>query len=170
MKNPLRTVCYASEEVLKNKNYLKSFTIISLVVVSVYILLPVFTIPGNNLLFQLGVFTVKDYFLIVSLSLLVGLMITMQVYSYKKTKSLQAGKSVLGGSSGIVAGLFGTASCSSCLTSLFGFLGASNVLFLAKHQWYVVGVSGLFVLVSLYITSKNIVGECKSCESNERCQ
>jgi len=163
MKNPLKLVYNASEEVLKNQNYLKFFTVISLVVASVYILLPVFTIPGNNLLFQLEIFTLKDYFLIISLSLLVGLMITMQVYSYKKTKRLQAGKSVLGSSSGIMAGLFGTASCSSCLTSLFGFLGASNVLFLAEHQVYVVTASMTLILAFLYFTARkiNCNGMCK---------
>lgn len=153
----------ASKEVLQNKKYFGLFLLLSVLMIAIYILIPVFAISGNDLLFQLSVFTIKDWLLIVPLSGLIGLMITMQVYGYKKKKSLNVGKGVVGSSSGIIAGLFGTAGCSSCLASLFGFLGVGNIFFLLEHQVYVVSISFVLIMVSLYFTSKKITceGECK---------
>ena len=163
MKNRLKIIYDASKEVLQSKKYSRIFLLLSALIVVVYILIPVFTIAGNDLLFQLSVFTLKDWFLIVPLSLLIGLMITMQVYNYKKTKMLNAGKGIVGSSSGIIAGLFGTAGCSSCLASVFGFLGIGNILFLLEYQAYVVASSLALILGSLYFTSKKITcgSECK---------
>ena len=156
MKNRLKIIYDASKEVLQSKKYVKIFAFLTLFMVAVYIIIPVLTIEGNDLLFQLSVFTIKDWLLIVPLSGLIGLMITMQVYSYKKQKSLNVAKGVAVSSSGIIAGLFGTAGCSSCLASLFGFLGVGNVFFLLEHQVYVVSISFILILVSIYFTSKKM--------------
>lgn len=163
MKNPIKTIWKSTEEALSSKKYFGLFLLISVLIVVVYILIPTFTIKGNDLLFQLSVFTLQDWFLIVPLSLLIGLMVTMQIYSYKKTKKLQAGKGIVGASSGIIAGLFGTAGCSSCLAALFGFLGFGNVLFLLEHQVWITIIATSLILVSLYFTSKKITcgGVCK---------
>ena len=153
----------ASKEVLSSKNYLMVFVALTIAFSSVFVFIPILLIPANSLLFQLSVFIIRDYALLSTLSLLIGLMITMQVYSYKKTKQLQAGKSIIGSSSGIIAGLFGTAGCSSCLASIFGFLGAGNVFFLLEHQTYVVTASIMLILISLYFTARkiNCAGVCE---------
>lgn len=164
MKNPVKLVYKSAKEALSKRNYLIMFLIIFVLIIIINILIPVFTIPGNTILFQLSIFGFKDYLVLVPISFLVSLMITMQVYSYKKRKSLkEVGKSVVGGSSGLVAGVFGTASCSSCIAVLFGFLGLGTVYFLIKYQWYVVGISAAIVLLALYLTSLNIEKNCGVC-------
>lgn len=163
MKNPIATISEATKEVLRSGKYLRLFGVIFLALVTIIILIPTLTIPENDLLFQLSIFTVKDWFLTVLLSILVGLMITLQVYSYRKQRSLHIGNSIAGSSSGIIASLFGTAGCSSCLAGIFGFLGAGNVFFLLEYQAYVVAVSMVLILASLYFAARkiNCNGACK---------
>jgi len=157
MKNPIKIIYNSTKEILSKKNYLLLFLIIAIIVLAIYITIPVFTITGNDFLFQLSIFTFKDYVVMIPFSLLVSLMISMQIYSYKQRRSLRiVGKSIVGGYSGIVAGIFGTASCASCVAAIFGFLGTGSVLFLIANQWWVVSIAGLLVLLSLYLTSIGI--------------
>ena len=89
-------------------------------------------------------------------------MISMQIYNYKLKKSIKkAGGAVAGGFSGFIAGIFGTASCASCVAAIFGFLGLGTVFFLIEYQWYIVGISLLFILLSIYFTSLSIEKDCK---------
>jgi hypothetical protein len=153
----LITITKAIKEVLDKRNYVLLFLVISFIMASVLVLIPVISIPGNGVLFQLSLFTFKDYIILVPLSLLVGLMIAMQIYGHKLRTSLRgSGRGVVASSSGILAGIFGTAGCSSCIATVFSFLGTGSVLFLIANQWYIVGISSLIVLLSIYFTSVNI--------------
>lgn len=156
----------ASKGMLAEKYYLHLFLLIILLMLAVYVIIPVFSIPGNTVLFQLSIWEIKDYVVIIPLSFLVSLMITMQVYIFRqkrKNTMKEMGKSVVGGYSGIVAGVFGTASCSSCVAAIFGFLGTGTVFWLIKYQWYVVALSAILVLLSLYLSSSSIQKSCENC-------
>jgi hypothetical protein len=154
----------ASKEVLSKKNYLISFIALIFIILAVFILIPVFLIPANSLLFQLTVFTIKDYVLLTVLSILTSLIIVMQVFSYKEAKFCSSGKTAVSGGSAIIAALFGTASCASCLVAVFGFLGIGTVFFLVEYQWFIVGIAILIMLVSLYFTSLKLNEVCTSCK------
>jgi hypothetical protein len=166
MKNQITIVYNSSKEMLSKKPYFLSFLLLILLMFALYVIIPVFSIPGNTILFQLSIWEFKDYAVIIPLSFLVALMITMQVYVFKQKKKntmRETGKSVVGGYSGIVAGVFGTASCSSCVAAIFGFLGTGGVLFLVRYQGYVVAISLILVLLSLYLSSISLQKECKIC-------
>ncbi|MBI2107086.1 hypothetical protein HYT57_03810 [Candidatus Woesearchaeota archaeon] len=154
----------ASKEVLSGKNYLISFIALIFIILAVFISIPVFLIPANSLLFQLTVFTIKDYVLLTILSVLTSLLIVMQIFSYKKAKLYSSGRTAIGGGSAVVAALFGTVSCSACLVAVFGFLGIGTVFFLVEYQWFIVGLAILIMLVSLYFTSLKLNGGCDSCK------
>ncbi len=165
MNNPIKIIINSSKRTLHDKNYFLTFLIITLMFLSAFVLLPVLSIPGNSLSFQLGIFTFWNYVLMILLSGLIGLMISMQIYVYKIKKSVRGvGRGVVGGFSSIAAGLFGTASCASCVAAIFGFLGAGTVLFLIEKQWYIVGISLALVLLSIYLTSLNIEKNCETCK------
>lgn len=165
MGNPIQTIYKSSKKVFHSRESFKIFIITSFLFLALFILLPIFLTPGNSLIFQLGVFTFWNYVLMISLSGLIGLMISMQVYTYKIKKSAKgSGKGVVGGFSGFVAGIFGTAACSSCVAAIFGFLGLGTVLFLVEYQWYIVGISLALVLVSIYLTSLGIEKNCEVCK------
>ncbi len=154
----------ASKQVLSRRNYLILFIALIFIILAVFISIPVFLIPVNSLLFQLTVFTTKDYILLTILSVLTSLIIVMQIFSYKQAKLYSSGRTAIGGGSAIVAALFGTASCSACLAAVFGFLGIGTVLFLVEYQWFIVGIAILIMLVSLYFTSLKLNGVCDSCK------
>jgi hypothetical protein len=154
----------ASKEVLSRKNYLISFIAIIFIILAIFISIPVFLMPANSLLFQLTVFTIKDYVLLTVLSILISLIIVMQVFSYKEAKFCSPAKTAVSGGSAITAALFGTASCASCLVAVFGFLGVGTVFFLVEYQWLIVGISILIMLVSLYFTSLKLNEVRTSCK------
>lgn len=154
----------ASKQVLSRKNYLISFIALIFIILAVFISIPVFLIPANSFLFQITIFTIKDYVLLAVLSVLTSLLIVMQVFFYKQEKIYSSGKTAIGGGSAVVAGLFGTAACSSCLAAVFGFLGIGTVFFLLEYQWFIVGIAILIMLVSLYFTSLKLNEVCNSCK------
>jgi len=165
MNNPIKTMYESSKNVLDSKGNFRIFLISTTLFLAVFIFLPVILIPGNSLIFQLGIFTFWNYVLMILLAGLIGLMISMQVYIYKIKKSVRgSGKGVIGGFSGFVAGIFGTAACSSCVAAIFGFLGLGTVFFLIKYQWYVVGISLALVLLSIFMSSLSIEKNCEVCK------
>jgi len=162
MINPTKIIYKAIKRTLSNRNYFLTFISISILFLAIVIFIPVFTIPGNDILFQLGIFTYWNYILMFSLSILISLMISMQIYDYNLKKSIKkAGGAVVGGFSGFIAGVFGTASCASCVAAIFGFLGAGTVFFLIQYQWYIVGISLIFILLSICLNSLSIERGCK---------
>ncbi|MFQ5531776.1 MAG: hypothetical protein ACE5ES_04135 [Candidatus Nanoarchaeia archaeon] len=162
MKNPTNIILKASKRVLDERKYVKILFVSMFVFLAIFILLPVIFTPGNTIAFQLTeVFTYWNYVLMIFLSFSIGLMISMQVYSYNLKKSAKdTGRGVVGGFSGFVAGIFGTAACSSCVAAIFGFLGLGTVFFLVEYQWYIVGGSVLLVFISIYLTSLGIEKKC----------
>jgi len=153
-----------SKEVLSKKNYFIAFIALVFLIFAIFILIPVFLIPANSLLFQLTVFSIKDYILLTILSVLTSLLIVMQVFSYKEAKICSPRKTAISGGSAVVAALFGTASCSACLATVFGFLGVGTVFFLVEYQWFIVGIAILIMLISLYFTSLKLKAVCESCK------
>ncbi len=163
--NKLKTVFKSIKKVISRKNYFILFSSISLVFVALLIFIPVFVIPGNSLILQLKIFTPLNYLTIFLFSSLVGLMISMQVYNYKLKKSInKIGGGIFGGTSGFIAGIFGTASCASCVAVIFGFLGTGTVFFLVEKQLYVMSISLIFLLLSIYLTSLSINKNCEKCK------
>jgi len=166
MNNQITTIYKSSKKVLISEGYFKKFLIAVGLFLVIFILLPTYLTPGNTLKFQLTeVFTFWNYIMMILISALLGLMISMQMYTHKLKKSMKnTGKGVVGGFSGLVAGVFGTAACSSCVAAIFGFLGLGTVFFLIKYQPFIVGGSLLLVLISIYLTSVGIEKNCEVCK------
>lgn len=160
----LTIVFNSIKNVLKRKNYFLMFLVTSIIFLALFILIPVFIIPGNSLKFQLGIFMPLNYFVMILFSSLAGLMISMRTYNYKMKKSLiGVGGGVFGGFFGFVAGIFGTVTCPACVAAIFGFLGTGATLFLIEKQWYIMSIAAVFLLVSIYLTSLSIEKKCEKC-------
>lgn len=78
--------------------------------------------------------------------------------------AIDSGSAAIGGGSAFVATLFGTVSCASRLTAVFGLLGIGTVLFLVKYQWIIVSIAIALMLISLYLTSLKLNGVCNTCK------
>lgn len=166
--NTITEAVSSLKSIFSHSIYAILFVILSFISLLVFIFLPVKTIPGNSLGFQLSIFTAKDYITMAALSLLTALFLTMQIFSFrnsldKKTRLLSLGKSGFGGYTGVVGALFATASCASCLFAILGFLGFSTLIFLINVRWYIVIGAIILLLVSICFSAKRINGVCESC-------
>ncbi len=144
-----------------NKKYFVLFSLAFVVMFSLYFLVPVFAIAGNDIAFQASVFTLMDYFVMIVMASLVALLISLQVKSFHIKKSLAAvSGGAVSGYSGFLAGIFGTASCASCISSVIGFLGTGATFALIKYQGLITLVAALIVVVSIYFTSRGMNRRC----------
>ncbi|KKU12475.1 hypothetical protein A3G55_01820 [Candidatus Giovannonibacteria bacterium RIFCSPLOWO2_12_FULL_44_25] len=168
--NKLQEVYSAVKQVLGEQMY--GFIVLSfaLLFFGLFVFIPVATTPGNTLAFQLSIFRVQDYFLMVFLAFLVGLNFSMNIYVWRKRRqSVNISKSAASGTAagfgGAFAAIVGTATCASCLASLFGImgLGIGSVAFVLKYQTlFLLGAIAL-VVISLYFTARKINRVCNSC-------
>ena len=163
----MKEIKQATLEVFKAGRYRVLAVAVALIMLALYMLLPVATIPGNDISLQLSILEPLGIIATVLLSASIGLLISMQVYSYKIVKqnaALNAGQGTATGFTSIVSAIFSTASCTGCIATIFPFLSSGVILFLAEQRWYVVGITFALVIFSLYLTSKKVVNGCKSCE------
>ena len=169
----MKQTLLAIKIILSEKRYLLSFLALVPLTFLFFIYIPVRSIPGNSLEFQLSIFSQRDYILTIVFSILMSLFLTMQVFvirnaTSKKNILTSVGTGGVGGYLGTIGAIFGTAACGSCLFAIVGFLGASTVFTLLKYQWYVVGGAIFMLLVSIYFLSQKINGVCESCRIDKR--
>lgn len=165
----MNQIQFATLQTLKDK---KSFGILIISASLLFITLiaiPIFTIPGNTLQFQLETFRVQDYFLMLFLSALAGLNFALYWFASKQKKNRDVTQSVAGGAASGIAGIFGaivgTASCASCLAAIFALvgLGTGSVFFVLKNQSYFLLGSIALMLISLYFAARKVNRICNSC-------
>lgn len=169
----------ASRQALGEKTYFFIFLSFALFFFALFVFIPVATTPGNTLVFQLSIFRVQDYFLMILLALLVGLNFSMNIYAWRKSKrfdyvqrkqsaniSQSAASGAAAGFGGVFASIVGTATCASCLAFLFGIvgLGIGSVAFVLKYQTFFLLGAIVLVLFSLYFTARKVNRHCASCE------
>lgn len=166
----IKLVYFAIKEVFTKRTYLLLALIMAAFFFSVFIFIPLVTIPGNDLRFQLSIYSRENYIFMTFLALLIGITFTMQIYAVRQQRALRKSLpilqgTVLSGASGIFGSVIGAASCASCLASLFGFigLGTGSVFFVIDNQNYFLWGSILIMLVSLYFAAQKINKVCTSC-------
>ena len=166
MGNFLTIFWLGVKEPFKNSNYIILFAIVSLLMSALFILIPVWTVNGNTLAYQLKVFTIRDYVVLSILSGLSALFITMQVYVMRLKKRVEGvGRTLGGGLGALFAGIAGTAFCASCLAPLFAIfgIGFGGVVFVLNYRWYFVVAIILLMLTAIYLTARKINRVCTSC-------
>lgn len=121
------------------------------------VLLPVITIPGNTVPFQLSIYTGRDYILLTILALLAGLHGALLARSWQQRRARLALSGAASGASGLFAAIVGTAACSSCIAALFSLLGlgTGSVLFVLQYRALFLAAAVAIMLVSLYFAARN---------------
>lgn len=168
-QTPFRHFIISAKEVLTIRLYFIFFIVLSTSFYMLLIAFPAKTIPGNSFLFQLSLMRSTDHLLLMFLSFLTGLNLTFHLYLFKRKRENFApikttSDSFLGIFSGLVASVFGTATCGVCVATIFGYFGFGVVLFLLTWRLYIVGFAILLSLISLYYLSRKITNECKICK------
>lgn len=160
----------ALRETLKTRACILWFVVLVIATFGLIAYLPVRLIPGNDLAFQLKLFTARDFVLFGALAVLNALLIMMQVHIARERHRVKARLGVAGAGSvgglfaAATASLFGAASCASCVAAVFGFLGLGNVLFLLDHRGWVVGITLALLVVAIYFSARRINNKCASCK------
>ncbi len=167
MKNFLQVFKRSFKEIFKKKQYLLVLLFSFSITFFLFILIPVFIVPKNNLKTQLLVFQFKDYLLILVLSFLFSIFLAMQIYLFFERKNFitTSTKLVSTGIGTIFVGLLGTATCISCLALPFALLGVGfgTMMFFLNYRWYFVGGMILFMFMAIYLTARKINKTCRSC-------
>lgn len=168
MRNPITLLFTASKTVLgQSRNCKLWFSGLTILLILLYLLIPVWLTPGNSIAFQLSLLTIRDYILFIALSAVTALLILMQVFLFlrsKKDRVGAVGQGSVGVSSALFGGLLATAACSSCIAVILGFLGAGSVFFVLENQPYVVAAALVLVGVALYFSARRVQRYCESCE------
>ncbi|MDP3982277.1 MAG: hypothetical protein Q8P70_01900 [bacterium] len=148
--------------------------IISSVIISFAVFLfmiPVILIPGNDVAFQMSLYTWQQYTLMSSLAILVGLNAALQTYvlrqNRKRVVSRAAVETMGSGFSGMFAGIVGVTgiSCSACLVSLFALfgMGTGGAYFILSNQTLFLFASVGILVAILAVTLYRAVSGCPLC-------
>lgn len=128
------------------------------------IVLPVLTIPGNDIAFQLATLSPKGAVLTTAVSAGLGILIAMNVFLLRlKLDARAAGGSGATLGVGAFTGMFASAACPACVGTLFAFLGAPGVLFLVNYRYEIAFLGLAVILTSIWLTARSISGKCEGC-------
>lgn len=155
---------------LHQKTSLLAGAIAAVLFFALFVALPIWTIPGNSLAFQLKIFRPYDYALMGILAILVGLTVSLETYSGRRRRGADDGarlavQGTLSGGLGVFAAVVGTATCGSCLAVLFGLLGlgaASTFFVLQNQQTFLLAAMGV-MLIALFVAARRVSRVCRSC-------
>lgn len=161
-------VLYATLRVLRWRWGRPVFFGAVLTLFALFIVLLVKATPGNDVLFQLQIMRWSDYLLMGSLAMLSALLLTMQIFSIKQSRDARTiagavGRGSIGSLPAFLATVLGTASCSACVASLFGFLGLGGVLFILEYRWWFVAASLVVMAVAIVLTARKVEHLCAAC-------
>jgi len=140
-----------------------AFLLLSVFIFSLFVLIPVWTTPGNDILFQLTVFKADVYILMIILALFNSLLIVMQYHVRQKAKIKVGGKHAVTGFGIVTASIASTLACASCYSSVLAIFGLGGTIFIVEHRWWFAVFAFSLTFVALVYTSKTIAQGCKAC-------
>ncbi len=154
-------------EVVKLPHYFFSWILISLIFFFIYLYIPVISVPGNDLFFQIAITPSYLLALMFFLSVLSGLLLVMQGFIFFRLKNPGINSTVSGVPgiiSGVIGGVFASASCAACINVFLSFLGATTIGLLLEKRFELIALSIAIILIGLYFASKRISVSCNSCK------
>lgn len=160
-------IIQAAKKVFSNRKYIALFFAVSAIAVGLYVFYQVKAVPGNDLAFQLSITPWWGFLLMAVFAASTGLLVTMNVFVYKNFRKVhvkETGGTVLGSATGFIASIFSSATCASCVSALFGFLGTGTVFLLLDYRWHVLAASIAITGIALHFSSKKINNECRECK------
>ncbi|MFH1751187.1 MAG: hypothetical protein ABH863_05905 [Candidatus Micrarchaeota archaeon] len=164
--NPYEEVRAALALAFFDKKYVFIALVAGIAMTAIYAYIPIAVTPGNTLELFLDITPVWGLFAIAFLGGLMGVLIAMQYYVIKNTKSSdrkELGSGISAFVSSIISGVFATATCGACVGVLFSFLGTAGVFFLLEHRWEITVFGFLMVAISIFLTSRRINNHCEVC-------
>jgi hypothetical protein len=130
-----------------------------------FIWVPVATTPGNDFAFYFRITPWWNYVFLLLFAAGFGFMLPMQVYllRQKAPPAKEKAKGLAPVVSSALAGIYATAACAGCVTTVFSFFGFGGVLFLLEYRLPLLAVSLALLAASVYYTARQIAGHCPEC-------
>lgn len=163
--NTGKKMIQAAGKVLREKRSCRVFFFASILLFGLLYMIPVWTTPGNDIVFHFAILPKSIFVLMIVLSLANGLLIAMQLFVRGQKKQLKdvAKESVT--ALGIIGSAFAaTIACAACYTSLLAFLGLGASAFIVENQFYFALAAIVLTLIALHYTSKRVLGTCDACQ------
>lgn len=158
-----REIIKAIQLLFAKKKYLFLALFVMMLLFFLLIMVPVWTTPGNDFLFQMELMGVAVVVFLVLLSLLNGILFSMQVYIWREMKMVSKNSAFTfsGAVGGFLVSIF---SCAACYSSIIAFAGLGLSSFFIKYRWLILSLAFLLVLWAIYNSSKQINGHCEVCK------
>lgn len=165
----LAVVPYALAQVFRNWKNVLIATVSACLFFSLYLLVPVWLVPGNSLLFSLSQLSLLNTALLGLLAFTTGVLFTFELFAFRKSQSNRV-VSASTGSAGLLASLAGgilaAASCGCGVGILLGVIGlGGGTVFVVANQTYIVVGMLLIVLVGVYFSARRAAGICATCST-----
>lgn len=161
-------VVSAVSKLKSRSKYLAFFALFTAAFAVLFIFIPILTTPGNDFGYWLSIMPWWGYLLLAVFSAVMGLLLTMQLYIHdNRLRQANAVPGALSLASTFAAGIYSTAACVGCLTTLFTFAGFGGVLFFAAYRMQLIAASVVVALASLYYTSRRLNRNCESCVAGQ---
>lgn len=129
---------------------------------ALFVMVPVWSTPGNDVRFQLTLLTPQTLAAMVVLALANAVLLSMHLH-LRRSKAKVATRETVGGFALLGSSVIATLGCASCYSSILSAFGLGGVIFFGKYGAY---VSAAVVAISLYAvwtTAKRIDGTCTRC-------
>jgi len=134
----------------------------------IYIFIPIWLVPGNSLAYTLAQASFLSYLLLTVLALMTGMLLSFEVFAFRRSRTQALGKVAGEGGAGFVASLIGgvlaAASCGCGIGILLGVLGLGGAtLFVIANQTLISVVMIGVVATGLYFSARRVAGVCATC-------
>jgi len=159
----LQSIGSTTRTIFQEKVIRNGFILLLPLITALLYSIPVMSIPGNDVAFQLQLFTPPDFLLLFVVASLESLLLVMMFYLYRQRSLSTRNQGNLGLLSGIPAFLFGANFCPICLAGLLGVFGPGVVAFAVQYRLWAFSISIGILLISLYSTSRRVQGVCEDC-------
>lgn len=137
---------------------------VALTIFALFVFLPVWTTPGNDVAFQLHLISPMTYALMSALALLNGILIEMQWYLRRNRLSAGTGKQATTAFGIIATSFLSTIACASCYSSVLALLGLGGTAFVVTNRWWFAAIALSLTVFALAHTSRRVMGLCAACE------
>ena len=130
------------------------------------LMIPVWTTPGHDLLFQLELLGVWGTLLVATLSLGNGLLFAMQTVIHRKRRKSSAAKNVAKATTltGILTTSLGaTLACAACYSSILSIFGLGATAFVVEYRAYIAILALGLTTAALYYSAKRLNNACAVC-------
>ncbi len=149
---------------LKSKRQLTIAILAAISMLIVALFIPILTIPGNTIDFQLSLVTWDYALFLIIFSVLFGLSIGLHAYPSSNSDSSLIGKGSGAGFAGILGTLFAGKLCPVCLSTILGMIGmGGSALFLFSYRNEILIASAAILLLSIYLGAKKAARVCSNC-------